>query len=776
MTPNSKHEMTLYISTVRERKANTSYPYEAHIASIEELAKAAQFDHVSAKYGDGTNSRGETIRGYRSKKTFIEADNINMDCDNKENNPMLPDIPPEKWQTPETVQKAFPNVPFYAVPSRNHMKEKNGMSPRPKWHYYFPLENKITSGDEWATLKKNVQDYFPAFDESALDAARFLFGVEAPEPVFVPGEICIDLFMEQRENARKAQEQATKDIIPEGRRNSTMSHFAGIVLKKYGDTDGKAEKAFFDEAEKCSPSLSQNELSTIWNSALRFYRQTVKTNPSYLPPAEYAAQEFNNTLEPHDYTDVGQANVFAGVYGDKLKYTPATKYIVHDGQVWQESETHAQGLVQELTERQLEEARRRLAKAQKRLDLAMESEDSEKLGEAKEKLNREKAFYAYVLSCRKSGKIKATLTETRPKVEINVSELDADGYLLNTPGGTVDLHTGEIKPHDPKDYCTKITEVAPDTKNAEIFAAFMERVTVGDKELERYLQEVAGMCAIGRVLRENLIIAYGGGGNGKSTLFNLLARVLGSYSGALSAETLTANCRKNKSPEYAELRGKRLVIAAELEEGMRLDTAIVKKLCSTDPILAEKKYKDPFTFTPSHTVILYTNHLPKIGTTDKGTWDRIIAVPFNANFRGQKGEIKNYADYLFDNCGGAALTWIIEGAKRFIANGYNIALPECVKGAIEQYRADNDWLENFLAECCEIGTFYSQKSGELYDRYRKYCDRTGDYRRSLADFKQALTMAGYTTKKTKCGAFVSGLKVLPYAPEFDPFAPDFIGG
>ena len=93
--------------------------------------------------------------------------------------------------------------------------------------------------------------------------------------------------------------------------------------------------------------------------------------------------------------------------------------------------------------------------------------------------------------------------------------------------------------------------------------------------------------------------------SGKSTLFNLLAYVLGDYAGNLSAETLTANCRKNKSPEYAELRGRRLVIAAELEEGMRFDTAIIKKLCSTDPILAEPKYKKPFTFIPSHTVVLY---------------------------------------------------------------------------------------------------------------------------------------------------------------------------
>ena len=34
----------------------------------------------------------------------------------------------------------------------------------------------------------------------------------------------------------------------------------------------------------------------------------------------------------------------------------------------------------------------------------------------------------------------------------------------------------------------------------------------------------------------------------------------------------------------AELKGKRLVIAAELEDGVRLNTAVVKKLCSTDEI------------------------------------------------------------------------------------------------------------------------------------------------------------------------------------------------
>ena len=99
--------------------------------------------------------------------------------------------------------------------------------------------------------------------------------------------------------------------------------------------------------------------------------------------------------------------------------------------------------------------------------------------------------------------------------------------------------------------------------------------------------------------------------NGKSTFWNTIARVLGNYSGKLSAEALTMNCKRNVKPEMAELKGKRLIIASELEEGTRLNTGMVKQLCSVDPIEAEKKFKDPFHFDPSHTLVLYTNHLPK---------------------------------------------------------------------------------------------------------------------------------------------------------------------
>ena len=84
----------------------------------------------------------------------------------------------------------------------------------------------------------------------------------------------------------------------------------------------------------------------------------------------------------------------------------------------------------------------------------------------------------------------------------------------------------------------------------------------------------------------------------------------------------------------AELKGKRFVIAAELEDGMRLSTSVVKKLCSTDEIAAEQKYKNPFKYRPSHTLVLYTNHLPRVGVSDDGTWRRLIVIPFNAKIEG----------------------------------------------------------------------------------------------------------------------------------------------
>jgi len=490
-------------------------------------------------------------------------------------------------------------------------------------------------------------------------------------------------------------------------------------------------------------------------------RMSEQLTKNKVQAAMSAIEAVRPTLEPSDFSDIGQAKILIGQSGEWMRFSKATLWLVYNGKKWEESELEAQKIAQKLTEEQLIESRKCVTAASLMYALAKETGDALKESEAKQAVMKADAYHRFVIGRRKSSAISSTLTAAAPSLQVKVEDLDSDAFMLNVPTGTINLVTGELRQHDPHDLCTKICAASPSEEGKEFFSAFLEQITSGDKELENYLQQIAGMFSIGAVYRECLIIATGGGGNGKSTFFNLLAKVLGDYAGSMSSEVLTANCRKNKSPEYAELRGKRLVIAAELEEGTRLDTATVKRLCSTDDVQAEKKFRDPFSFKPSHSIVLFTNFLPKVGTSDDGTWSRLVVVPFNAKFRGTKEEILNYAEFLYEKAGGAVLSWMVEGASIFIRNRFKVEMPSCVKAAIDAYRADNDWLTTFLTECC-VKTVNEQPSGELYEKYGAFCDYNGEYKRSATEFKKSMINAGYTYSRTKRGWVVHGLKVKPY--------------
>ncbi len=577
-------------------------------------------------------------------------------------------------------------------------------------------------------------------------------------------------FMAQQAPAEQQTDafaEMSAERIPEGQRNTTMSQIAGKLIKRYGNTD-EAKRIFVEKSKACDPPLSHDELRSIWRSAVQFGKK-VSAQPDYIPP-----EQFNDPTprKPEDYSDVGQAYAFAKHCRSYVRYSPATDYIVYDGTCWQESKPRSQAALQQFTDAQLREAEKYLEFTEERMESTGASAVIAEHGKAaldymteeqKTALYGHQAAISYkkfVLQRRDSKYLTATLKEARPMVEIDQSELDANPFLLNTPDYTVDLQKGMDgkQPHRAEDFITKCTSVVPGDQGAALWAEALHTFFCGDTELQTYVQQIAGLAVIGHVYVEALIIAHGDGRNGKSTFWNVLSRVLGSYSGNISADALTVGCKRNVKPELAETKGKRLLIAAELEEGMRLNTSLVKQFCSTDEIFAEKKYKDPFAFTPSHTLVLYTNHLPKVGANDPGTWRRLIVVPFNARIEGS-GDIKNYADYLYDNAGPAILAWMIEGAKQVIDADFHITQPECVRAATALYRENSDWLDHFLTECCDVGDTYRERSGNLYTEYRSFCARTGEYARSTTDFYAAIDLAGFERKHTKKGRIVLGLQL-----------------
>lgn len=741
-------------------QTTTVYPHQVTITDKATLQAIAQYDHVAGLFTNNT----------RSNANFIKSDVLVMDIDNDHTDNS------DEWVTEELLKDIFADYNFALVTSRNYLVQKGDKAARPKFHIYFQI-NEVTDKDTYALLKEELVNRYGIFDTNAKDAARFFFGNPNAKVLWHDSWLTIDEDLLDATTTSDDEEDFDADFyqppigpITEGSRNSTMSVFAAKILKRLGVTK-EARDGFDEQALKCVPPLENAELATIWGSAVRFYNKTIKNSKDYKSPEEFQRE----SLKPDDYSDVGEAGVLAREYANKLAYTNATDYLFYDGTHWRENKQLALGTVVHFTDAQLAEANTFLESTEKQLQSSGIDEMTIKAGgkrlenavETPLQLKYLKAylvakeFHKFVMKHRDYKNLMAVYNTAKPMLTVELSELDSDDMLLNTPKATYDLRkeTKGQQAHNPDDYITKMTAVSPSDKGHDLWQETLATFFCNDQELIDYVQEIIGMAAIGKVYQEHMIIAYGGGANGKSTFWNTIARVLGSYSGKLSADALTMSNKRNVSPELAELKGKRLVIASEMAEGMRLNTAVVKQITSTDEIQAEKKYKDPFHFVPSHTLVLYTNHLPKVGANDDGTWRRLVVIPFNAKITG-RSDIKNFADHLYDNAAPSILSWIIEGAEKAIKANFKTSVPSAVSNSVKAYREANDWLGHFLSDCCEVGDQFTEKSGELYSQYRAYCTKNMEYTRSTTDFYSALDQTGFRRKRTNKGNLILGLKLV----------------
>lgn len=265
--------MKLYISNTRENEKNAFYPKEVEIKDQRDLKDILSFDHVMAKYKNS----------YRSNQNFIESDCIAMDIDNdfSEN--------PNDWIFESDIKRIFDGFKFVIAYSRNHNKEKHKKAKRPRMHIYFPI-SKITSLYEYVNIKERLKDTYSFFDGNAIDGARFFYGVKNPVFEIVEGskfitDILIDDFEEFDNN---------QGLIKEGSRNSTMNHFAGRVLIRYGNTDD-ARKLFDKKALSCNPPLEDDELEKIWHSACKFYKKVSKSE-GYISPEKFENKEWEDPI------------------------------------------------------------------------------------------------------------------------------------------------------------------------------------------------------------------------------------------------------------------------------------------------------------------------------------------------------------------------------------------------------------------------------------------------------------------------------------------------
>jgi len=241
----------------RRGQANiTEFDGVININSFEALKEVAKFDHVLAELGEWTDEKtGRKEFHHRADKCFICADVIGMDVDNSHSDN------PADWFTPEILFQKLPRVKFAFIYSRNHMKEKDGKAPRPKFHLYFPLSRELKSAKEATGLKNKLMNCLPnIFDEACKDATRLFFGVENPDGGEINGKICIDDFLQ---NIGKTKE--SRATIPQGERNSKLYNYAVGYLMNF--TLETALKKYDAKAAICEPPLERAEIEKIFSSA-----------------------------------------------------------------------------------------------------------------------------------------------------------------------------------------------------------------------------------------------------------------------------------------------------------------------------------------------------------------------------------------------------------------------------------------------------------------------------------------------------------------------------
>lgn len=316
------------------------------------------------------------------------------------------------------------------------------------------------------------------------------------------------------------------------------------------------------------------------------------------------------------------------------------------------------------------------------------------------------------------------------KVFVLAEHMDADPYVLNCPNGTVDLRTGKLREHDQRDLITKTTGVPFDIEAQHpIWDKAREAFAPG---IEPWLQKKIGEGAFGfPTADDTMIFNFGGGSNGKSTVTDAILYTMGDYAVFLHDKAILGKA-DDHGTEKMVFKGARWAILEELPEARVLEPAKLKKLVGTAKITARLMRQDNVTFDATHSLMINSNHRPQILENDRGTWRRLVSIPwpYTFKFAGEKLTEENdrWADPrvkrgLKDNMEvrKAALAWIVRGAVYYYQAGNECGeLPAIVRSDTDSWRRESDIFGTFFEENLEVAPGFAVSTKELLDVYNDY--------------------------------------------------------
>lgn len=353
------------------------------------------------------------------------------------------------------------------------------------------------------------------------------------------------------------------------------------------------------------------------------------------------------------------------------------------------------------------------------------------------------------------------MTRYEERFAMATDEWDRDPWLLNTPGGTVDLKTGFMRPHCRADYITKVTAVSPANTGCPLFMQFLQKIAKDNAELVAFIQRSLGYAMTGITREHALLFWYGDGSNGKSVLLSTMTGILSEYHTAAGMETFVETHGDRHPTELASLRGARIVTAVETEQGRCWAEAKIKALTGGDPISARFMRQDPFTFIPQFKLIVVGNHKPSLRSVDEAIRRRLHLVPFTVKIPKEQQD-KDLAEKLKAEWP-AILAWLIDGCLEWQRIG--LAPPTIVADATEEYLASQDSIALWIEDRCIVDATAWTNVTELFVSYSNWAQKAGEHVGSQKQFKEALGKTGLVSfGRTKKGSGYTGLKLNPMRP------------
>ncbi|MFQ5965668.1 MAG: phage/plasmid primase, P4 family [Candidatus Scalinduaceae bacterium] len=475
--------------------------------------------------------------------------------------------------------------------------------------------------------------------------------------------------------------------VQEGNRNDSLARLVGSWVNNGLTFDECLENARLWNA-KNHPPLREKEIIQVIKSIRTIHENTNPERPIF------------------NYTDLGNAQRFVAHFGGVIRFSHTLRkwLIWNQEQGFWEFDTN--GKINRLAKKTI----KKIYNESSRID-----DEGTRTALAKWAIKSESIHYLNAM---------VKLAESEEGVPISPDELDTNLWILNCLNGTIDLKTGQLRKHNKNDYITKVIPVEYDIHaDCPKWIEFLEKIMDGNDVLIAFLKRAIGYSLTGNTSEQCLFMMHGVGANGKSTLISTINTLLSCYGQISSFETFLLKRNNTITNDIAKLRGARFVSAIEAEGERRLAEVLVKQLTGGDMVSARFLFSEFFEFIPQFKLWLACNHKPTIHGTDHAIWRRIRLIPFTVQIP-ESEQDKELGEKLREELPGI-LTWAVQGCLEWQHNGLDI--PEEVLNATSEYRQEMDDIGIFLSDCCELGPGFKETPAKLYEYYKIWCEKAGEY-------------------------------------------------